>query len=95
MFERKIYLKNFVHSGFIDQRPFNFQDLKDYIKEDLEVELNEPEKYVMIGDQLTTDVLFGNLNKMATVWVHGFKDECHAMKDSCRELYDIEKLYDV
>ena len=60
MFERKIYLKNFVHSGFIDQRPFNFQDLKDYIKEDLEVELNEPEKYVMIGDQLTTDVLFGN-----------------------------------
>ena len=55
------------------------------------MELNEPEKYVMIGDQLTTDVLFGNLNKMATVWVHGFKDKCDAMKDGCRELYDIEK----
>ena len=28
----------------------------------------------MIGDQLTTDIFFGNLNNMATVWVNKYKD---------------------
>ena len=30
---------------------------------------------VMIGDRLTTDVMFGNINGMATIYVKPF--ECH------------------
>ena len=28
----------------------------------------------MIGNQLTTDILFGNLNNMVTIWVHRHTD---------------------
>ena len=31
--------------------------------------MDKPEKIVMVGDMLTTDILFGNLNNMATVWI--------------------------
>lgn len=34
----------------------------------------DPEKIVMIGDQLTTDILFGNINSMPTIWVKSNKD---------------------
>ena len=32
-------------------------------------DLSKPEKIVMVGDELLTDVMFGNINNMATVWV--------------------------
>ena len=28
----------------------------------------------MIGNQLTTDILFGNLNNMVTIWAHRWKN---------------------
>jgi len=33
-------------------------------------DLSNPEEIAIIGDRLTTDMLFGNLNNLATVWVH-------------------------
>ena len=36
--------------------------------------MSTPEKIVMVGDQLTSDIFFGNLNNMATVWTHSFTD---------------------
>ena len=36
--------------------------------------MSKPEKMVLIGDTITTDILFGNINNMATCWVHKYKD---------------------
>ena len=37
--------------------------------------------------------MFGNINKMATVWVHGFKDTCTDLEKLSKDLYKIEKEY--
>ena len=42
----------------------------------------------MVGNQLTTDILFGNLNRMATVWVNSLKDE--SLKEKSEELFKLE-----
>ena len=36
--------------------------------------MSNPEKIVFIGDMLTVDILFGNLNGMTTIYVNKFKD---------------------
>ena len=36
------------------------------------MDLSKPEKIVCVGDFLTSDILFGNINKMATIWVTKF-----------------------
>ena len=36
--------------------------------------MSRPEKIVMVGDQLTSDIMFGNLNNMPTIWVNKFRD---------------------
>ena len=37
--------------------------------------------------------MFGNINKMATVWVHQFKDVCNTLKTKSQDLYKVEKEY--
>ena len=36
------------------------------------MDLSNPEKYVCIGDEIICDIMFGNLNRMATIWVNGY-----------------------
>ena len=64
----------FMHSGHVGSRPFNFEKLAQVAKDEFNFDMSKPEKIVMVGDQLTSDILFGNLNGMATVWVHRFRD---------------------
>ena len=53
------------------RRPFNWEQFKKVAEsKDHEFDMSKPEKIVMVGDMLTTDVIFGNLNKMSTVWVN-------------------------
>ena len=47
----------------------------------------------MIGDELLTDILFGNLNKMATVWVTKYKDGYSEQKHDDSPLYKMETKY--
>ena len=37
-------------------------------------DVGDPEKIVMVGDEPHVDILFGNLNRMATVWVNGIEN---------------------
>ena len=46
------------------RKPFCFKKLKSFVKQKYNVDFEYPEKMVMIGDRLTTDMAFGNLNKM-------------------------------
>ena len=39
------------------------------------IDLSNTEKIVLIGDQLITDIMFGNLNKMVTIWVTEYRNE--------------------
>ena len=47
----------------------------------------------MIGDQLTTDIHFGNLNEMATVWVNEFWKDKEAVEYRVEKLWEIEQSY--
>jgi len=47
--------------------------MKEVAKKEFDYDLGDPSKIVMIGDELTTDIMFGNMNKMLTVWVHNFR----------------------
>ena len=49
--------------------------MSEYLDEELEYELTKPEKTVIIGDQLTSEILFGNENKMTTIWIHEYWKE--------------------
>ena len=44
--------------------------LKSWTKKNIKYEICQPEKIVMIGDQVIDDILFGNLNNMANVWIN-------------------------
>ena len=48
--------------------------MRDYIKEWHGLDFSEPEKIVLVGNSITTDILFGNLNNMVTVWITKLKD---------------------
>ena len=62
----------FFHANQIGKRPFNFPLFEKWAEEeDWNFDLKKPEKYVFVGDMLTCDVMFGNLNNMSTVWVTG------------------------
>ena len=37
--------------------------------------MSRPEKMVMIGDELSVDVVFGNMNNMLTVWYQKVRNE--------------------
>jgi len=54
-------------------KPFGFEEMKEVAKKEFDYDLGDPSKIVMFGDELTTDIMFGNMNKMLTVWVHNFR----------------------
>ena len=72
-------------------RPFNFNKYAEHVKETLDFNFGDPKKIVMIGDQLTTDILFGNLNEMATIWLFKYKDICDDVEHRCPDLFKLEE----
>ena len=52
-------------------KPHSFPALSAYHRQKYDSEL-VPEKTIMVGDRLATDMIFGNLNKMPTVYVNPF-----------------------
>lgn len=53
--------------------------------------MSEPEKIVLVGESLTIDILFGNLNKMATCWVNGLWHRGNEIGIEDKALLEIEK----
>ena len=44
----------------------------------------------MVGDLLTMDVMFGNLNKMATVWINKYHNISDGLKKVNEKLFNFE-----
>ena len=40
--------------------------------------MSKPEEIIYIGNSLTTDILFGNLNNITTIWCHKHFDKFQA-----------------
>ena len=56
-----------------EHKPFCYDEVYEWSELEFEYILN-PEKMVIIGDQLTQDVMFGNMNNMASIWIHKYWD---------------------
>ena len=41
-----------------------------YLSDEYNFDIDYPGEVVLIGDQLTTDIMWGNMNDMVTIWVH-------------------------
>ena len=86
-----------VHIGEIDQKdigllPFNWEEVIDFFKEEFSYDMSKSDKIVMIGETLTTDIMFGNLNKMATIWINKHVHETDKFKEHLGEKHrEIEK----
>ena len=50
-------------------KPFYFNKLKERTLKYYNSDFSNADKTVMVGDELLTDIMFGNINKMVTVWV--------------------------
>ena len=48
-------------------KPFYFEKLQEKVKKQYNQDLINTEKIVMVGDELLTDIMFGNINQMVTV----------------------------
>jgi len=68
----------YLDSRYVGFRPFNWKDLMHYCETKYDMlgeyiqpifDMSKPEKIVVIGNQLTTDIFMGNSNGAATVWV--------------------------
>ena len=38
-----------------------------------DLDISNTEKTIIIGNQLTTDIMFGNMNNMVSCWVNKFE----------------------
>ena len=47
----------------------------------------------MIGNELSTDILWGNVNGMSTVWVNGLYNKCESLKVRDEDLFNLNKKY--
>ena len=61
-----------LHDWNIGERPFCWDKMIEYIKSFYEEDIGDPKKIVIIGADLTKDVMFGNLNNMQTIWITQF-----------------------
>ena len=50
--------------------PYDFKKIRKIIKIENKFDISQPDKVVVIGDQLTTDIIFGNLSGMKSIWVN-------------------------
>ena len=39
-----------------------------------------PEKTVIVGSQLTSEIMFGNLNNMVTCWTNEWSEKCEMVE---------------
>ena len=62
-----------------------------FAKKYKDFDMSEPEKIVLVGESLTTDILFGNMNQMATVWINGLWHRGNIIGIDDKELLEIEK----
>jgi len=77
-YDNELRKVNFLHTGKNDDiwwKPYEFKAAKKIAMEKFNYDMSETEKIVMIGSHLTNDILFGNINKMVTVWVNRFRSE--------------------
>ena len=65
-------MKIFTSLGGGDKKPFNYARVQKEALKKYGYKLVEPEKMIMVGDRLATDMIFGNLNGMATIHVKPF-----------------------
>ena len=69
-FENKNKLNDFYRDvdkypkDYCGSRPFNFKTLFHFANNEFEYAFTKKDKIVVIGDQLTTDIMFGNLVNM-------------------------------
>ena len=76
--EPEYYLENVMNLKYfpVDElretiiKPFNFKTLVKWTKKNFDYDLTNPEKIIMVGDQITDDVLFGGINNMANIWIN-------------------------
>ena len=63
-------------NGWAGRKPFNLENTKRVLRDIYKDKdfFQDTSKIIMIGDNLFTDVIFGNLNDMATVRVEPFED---------------------
>ena len=72
----------FFHAGELKLSPLDFKQFRENAISRFDEDVfAEPEKMIMVGNQLSSDIVFGNKNNMCTVWINGFKDTCEAVKD--------------
>ena len=48
--------------------------MKKFVHKELKLDFNQRTKIVVVGDRLTKDILFGNLNRMVTVWITKYRN---------------------
>ena len=68
-------------------------ELKEYFWKYNNEDFSKLEKIVVVGDQLATDIFWGRLNNMVTIWVTQFYKKCPYFKNLSEELYDINNKY--
>ena len=65
----------FISKGEDLYKPFNIENFRNVLKTKHDYELGCTEKIVKIGDWITTDILFGKLNNMVSIWIYKYKDK--------------------
>ena len=56
----------------VGEKPFCYEKLVEVLNKEYNYDLGDPTKCVMIGDKLTSDILFGNMNGMASIYLWKF-----------------------
>ena len=56
-------------------KPFNYEKIVEKAKEKYYLDIEDFDKMVMIGDEITTDVMFGNINKMGSIWITNHQND--------------------
>ena len=56
-------------SCWVDFKPYNWKEFTDYVTKTYDDDMSKPEKMVMIGDEISLDMMFGHLNNMACIWL--------------------------
>jgi len=74
VFEPEIQKLQFFHSGNSGDKPYNYNRIVDYAKKKFDACLLDTSKIAIIGNRLFEDIIFGNLNKMSTVFVSGLNN---------------------
>ena len=69
MLHASTYLVGELEEMTIGKLPFiDMENLRNILKERFEYDLGNTERTILVGDTLTTNILFGNLNNMATIY---------------------------